>query len=89
MFEMIDFLKTIPIWALIVVILLMGYILNGYWDDRKRQLDKRDEALEANTLAIMKLQLQIEQLTNLLTIVPKLKADIDWAHDKIRDIENT
>lgn len=88
MFEMAEYLKTIPAWALIAIIVLMAYVLNGYWDDRKRVLEKRDELLAANTQAIMKLELQIEQLVDLIKIVPKLEADMDYAFSKIRDLEN-
>lgn len=87
MFEMAEYLKTIPAWGLIAIILVMAYILHGYWNDRKGELDRREEALKTNTEAIMKLQFQIEQLTDLLAIVPKMKVDIDWAFEKIRDLE--
>jgi len=89
MFESVDYLKTMPVGVLIAIILGLGFILNGYWKDRKRGLDKRDKALEENTRAIIKLEIQIERLTDLLTIVPKLKADIDIAHEKIRDLQNS
>lgn len=96
---MAEYLKTLTPASLIAIILVMAFVFKyigevgafffrDYWQDRKGQVEKRESALMANTAAIMKLQIQIEQLTDLLTIVPKLKADIDWAHDKIREIKN-
>ncbi len=95
---MIEFLKTLQPSALVAIVLglilfirgcidILVFFFKDYWNERKGQIEKRDISLQANTSAIMKLQLQIEQLTDLLTIVPKLKADVDFAHEKIRDIQ--
>lgn len=87
MFEMADYLKSMPQGVLIAIILLLAFVLNGYWKDRKKGLERHDKALEDNTKAILRLQIQLESITQVLTLVPKLKADIDFAHDKIRNLE--
>ncbi len=97
---MLEYLKTLPTGSLIAIILAMAFVFKAlgeiiafffkdYWRERKGQLEKRDLALTANTQAIIKLEIQIEQLIDLLTIVPKLKVDIDSAHEKIRDLKNS
>lgn len=94
---MVDFLRTLPPAALIAIVIVFGYmlktlqdglgfILKEIWHGRQALETKRDLALSENTTAIIKLQVQIETLNGILTIVPKLKADIDNAHDKIRDM---
>jgi hypothetical protein len=96
---MVEFLKSLPPGYLVAIILAFTFVFKAlgeaasfffkdYWQDRKGQAEKRDSALSANTTAIIKLQVQIEQLTALLTIVPKIKADVDNAHEKIREIQN-
>ncbi len=87
MFEMADYLKSMPTGVLIAIILLLSWVLHGYWNDRKRVKERNERALEANTRAIIQLQLQMEQLTNILIVVPKLKVDLDFAFEKIRDLE--
>lgn len=97
---MLEYLKTLPTGSLIAIILAMAFVFKyigeaaafffkDYWQDRKGQAEKRETALAANTAAIIKLQIQIEQLTELLTIVPKLKADVDFAHQMIREIKSS
>ncbi len=97
---MIEYIKSLPSGTLVALVLglilvlrvgidVLVFFFKDYWNERKGQIEKREIALQANTSAIMKLQLQIEQLTDLLTIVPKLKADVDFAHEKIRDIQAT
>ncbi len=96
---MTDFLRTLPSASLIAIIIALafgfkligqalGWLISEAWSNRKVHMAKHDLALELNTSAIIKLQVQIEQLTELLTLVPKLKADVDYAHLKIRDLQN-
>jgi hypothetical protein len=97
---MVEFLHSLQPGYLIAIILGLIIVIRGaidvsvfffqdYWNARKVQAEKRDRALQANTTAIMKLELRMEQLTDLLTIVPKLKADVDSAHEHIRDLKKT
>jgi hypothetical protein len=96
---MLELLKGLPPAYLSIIIVCLSFVIKmlldafmfffkDYWRSRKEQLEKRDQALSDNTTAIMKLQFQIEQLSQLLTIVPKIKADVDFAHEKIRTIQN-
>ena len=96
---MVDYLKTLSPSALIALILAFAFVFKGaidvlawflkdYWSDHKINAEKRDKALIDNTMAIVKLQVQIEGLIQALSIVPKLKDDIDRAHAKIRDLQN-
>jgi len=99
MLELTDFLKIIPIWALIALVVFLVFIIQGfiaigsfffkdYWNNSKEKLEKHEKALLENTMAIVKLQVQLERLTDLLILVPKLKEDISFAHEKIREIQN-
>ena len=45
---------------------------------------KNTEATNLNTLAITRLETKIELFAGLLTDIPKLRADIDAAHQQIR-----
>jgi hypothetical protein len=64
------------------------WIFKEYWNESKENSERHSNALQANTMAIIKLQIQIEQLTELLTVVPKLREDVNYAHEKIREIQN-
>lgn len=96
---MIEFLRTLPPVSLIAIIIALAFVFklaggaiswvfNEYWSNRKALSDKHDLALYNNTMAIVKLQVQLESLTEILKIVPKLKADLDVAHEKIRGLEH-
>lgn len=91
---MVEYLKTLPSGTLIAIILAMAFVFKYvgevvafFFKDFWQKGKDKDSALQANTQAIIKLEVRIELLTELLAIVPKLKADVDRAHDKIRDIE--
>ena len=96
---MIEILKTLPSPALIAIIIALafmfklvgqgiGFIFTELWANRKAQVERHDLALSANTMAIVKLQVQIEQLNEFLVVIPKLREDINFAHLKIRDLQN-
>ena len=84
-------------WALITLILALGFILKtlleaaiwffkDWWTDRKEIKQRQSQALLENTMAIVELRIQVKQLNDFLMIIPKLKADVDLAHDKIRSM---
>ena len=76
---------SLPPSVQVLIILVLGWVAWQWFEDRKYKARRNDEALNKNTLAIVELQLQIKNLSNLLEIIPKLKSDIDAAHDKLRD----
>ena len=99
MIELTELLKVIPTWMLISIIVVLAFMaqtlievivwfFKDFWHNRKGQIEKHEKALLENTMAIVKLQVQLERLTDLLVIVPKLKDDISYAHQKIRELEN-
>jgi hypothetical protein len=53
-------------------------------------ISKRDgaKALLENTLALKGLQVEIAHLKVAIEMLPKIKLDVDAAHQKIRSIEN-
>ncbi len=96
MLETLQKLPTMYLAGIIVISLALIkalsdgllWVFKEYWANNKEDAQRHSNALQANTMAIIKLQVQIEQLTELLTIVPKLKADVDWAHLKLRELQN-
>lgn len=96
---MADALKGLNSSELILIILVLGgigkYVLDAYLDRSKQSLIKNSEtvkeqtqALTQNTLAITKLEIQLEQLVDLIKQVPKLKEDVRVAFTKIKELEN-
>lgn len=96
---MIEGLRELPSSVLIFLLIVGGYVLIGifhlgawifkqWWDSRKENLLLQTQALQQNTLAIQKLQLQMERLNEFLHIIPKLQTDVAIAHQKIRDLSN-
>lgn len=71
---------------LLALIKAVAWFFKQWWSERKERLDRQSQALMANTIAIVKLETQIERLNEFLHIIPRLKADIDLAHQKIRDL---
>jgi hypothetical protein len=47
---------------------------------------KNTEALEKNTLAMVKLETKIEHLQKAIDTLPKIQKDIDEAHSKLRQL---
>lgn len=99
MLELTELLKLIPTWMLIAIVVvlafmfqtlieIMSWFFKDFWHNRKGQIEKHEKALLENTMAIVKLQVKIENLTDALILIPKMKADIDWAHEKLRSIQN-
>lgn len=69
-----------------VVIILAGiFFFQQYWKDRSYKQRVSDEALNRLVLSVNSLEVKVENLNKYLDILPRLKADIDAAHDKIRE----
>jgi len=96
---MIEIIRELPPSALVILVVGLAFILkmigtgiawafSEVWANRKAQMERHDIALSSNTMAIIKLQVQIEQLMELLGSIPKMKEDISYAHSKIREIQN-
>jgi hypothetical protein len=73
--------------ALASLINVMGFFFRDWWNDRKSVNQNQTNALLANTMSIQKLEIQMERLNDLLSMLPKLRADVDMAHSKIRDLD--
>lgn len=50
---------------------------------------KNNESLQQNTLAIVRLECGLKALSDKIDIIPKLKQDVDSAHDRIREIKSS
>lgn len=94
---MVEVLKDLPPSVLLALTLGLGmlfiallkacgWVFEKWWLDRRSRQDSQAQALMANTIAIVKLETQIERLNEFLHLIPKLKADIDLAHHKIREL---
>lgn len=77
-------LSSLPDSVKILIILVLGWLAKQWFEDRKYKERANDEALNKNTLAVVELQVQIKNLSSLLEIIPRLKTDIDSAHEKLR-----
>jgi len=53
----------------------------------KNSYGKQLEATQQNTLAIVRLETKLDSLTRELDLLPKLKADLDVAHDRLRELK--
>ncbi len=74
-----------------------AFLAKEVWDHIKGKQNKEkevlDKVIEKNTdaiaglsIAIMELKLRIDHLSDKLAPVPKMSADINEAHNKIRDV---
>lgn len=93
---MVELIRDLPQSVQLGLILIMGYALlasikaaawffrDWYTEGRAKAL-KQTEALLANTMAIQKLELQVERLNEFLHVIPKMKDDINALHSKLRD----
>ena len=77
--------KALPQSLQVFMIMAALWFFQQWWSDKRERNKTQDEALNKCTLAIVELQTQIKNLTEVLYIIPKLKEDIDAAHEKIRD----
>jgi flagellin-specific chaperone FliS len=69
----------------IVIVSALGFlvikeVISMLFDRHK----KNTEALEKNTIAMVKLETKIEHLQKAIDILPKMQKDIDEAHSKLR-----
>lgn len=84
-----ELIKSLPASVQVLIIMVLGWFFKEYWEDRKDKKKTQDEALNKNTLAIVELQVQIKNLAEVLSILPKFKQDLDYAHEKIRDLNGS
>ena len=78
-------ISNLPASVQVFLIMIGLWIFNQYWQDRKDKGKSQEDALSKNTLALIELQIQVKNLTEVLSILPKMRADIDAAHEKLRD----
>lgn len=94
---MVELIKDLP--ASVVIAMLCGVLMlllaiakagwwgfTQWWSDRKERDQGLINALQANTLAIQRLEIQVDHLNQFLHVVPKLQADVNLAHQRLRDI---
>lgn len=96
---MADALKALTSGELVLIVLVMGWALqkslDAFLERSKNQtnqasqtLKEQTTALNQNTLAIQKLEIQLESLIDTIRLVPKLKEDVRIAFTKIKELEN-
>lgn len=94
---MVELIKDMPasvqVALLVGCIMLLTALLKGAWwaftewyQESKVREQTLNKSILENTLAITRLQVEMEKLNELLMVIPKLKSDIDSAHEKLRDI---
>lgn len=95
---MVELIKDLP--ASVVIAMLCGVLMllmaigkglwwgfNEWYQNTKVREQTLNKSIIENTLAITRLQVEMEKLNELLISIPKLKLDIDLAHQKLRDIQ--
>jgi hypothetical protein len=73
-----------PVIDLLVIGLL--YLLNNFIQDRRKKSDKESDAIDQLKLAVVELKVEVKGLRETLQDLPKIKRDVDAAHEKIRDL---
>lgn len=74
------------IMIFIAVIKAAAWFFEQWWVDRKVREQNTARALAENTVAITKLDFQIQRLNEFLHVIPKMQSDINLAHQKIREL---
>jgi hypothetical protein len=67
------------------VILCLLWILNKVVDNWLSKSKLTDETVAKLTLAVNSLEIRVDTLNKSMDILPKLQADINAAHEKIRE----
>ena len=80
-------LLTGSIMCFIALIKAAAWFFEQWWVDRKVREQNASKALSENTLAIQRLELQIDRLNEFLHVIPKLQSDINLAHEKLREMK--
>lgn len=94
-------METLPISQVIsfvqnpAFILLLIWVLKEILDFSRKKVSQYDNALKDNsqklselTIAIVTLQVKLDQLEKFTRVIPKLSDDIIAAHEKIRDLNH-
>ncbi len=76
-----------------IFLLIGAWVMREFWTLSQKKASGYDDALKANnakltelTIAIVKLETRLESVDKALEILPKMRADIDASHSKIRDL---
>lgn len=80
-------IAQLPDSVKVLIIFALGWFFTQWWNDKRQHSKDQDEALNKNTMALIELQIQIKNLTEIISILPRLRADLDVAHSKIRALE--
>lgn len=67
-----------------ILLILVRELLGLFFNSRKDQI----KATQENTLAVTKLQVEMQNLKELISGIPKMKQDIDVAHERLRQLTN-
>lgn len=74
----------------------IAWVLREFWAsyrDRNKSiasdLKANTLAIQTNTHALVKLEVQIENLAHATEILPKLKADVDILHERVRQLQGS
>lgn len=67
-----------------IYLLVAAFLLKDIFLSFKNTGKEHTKAIQENTLAITKLEVQLEHTNHKLSEIPEMKKDIDSAHESIR-----
>lgn len=68
--------------------IVAGFLVKELFYTFKNSNKEHTKAIQENTLAITKLEVQLEHMTQKLSELPSIKKDVDAAHEAIRFLRN-
>lgn len=80
-------LKDLTPSQLVLIVLVLGWFVKQYIEEKKNKSKALEDSLQSNTKAVLELTYEVKALKEAVGVIGKLKSDIDAAHDKLRQLE--
>jgi hypothetical protein len=84
-------IKDLPVSVIIIIAIFCGYVLHAIIskliDRFLKQNDDRDDALQANTMAITELRIEIKNIREIISDHYKLRQDVNVLHERLRGMQ--
>lgn len=81
-------ISTLPSGVQVLLICGLFWLLNKLWDQKMAKGKDQDSQLSQLTIAMVELKVEVKNMSQILSLLPKLVQDSNAAHDKIRSLEN-
>jgi len=78
-------LKELVILGFTIVFAIIGFLIKKLINDFEDKLEKSTKVLQENTLAVVKLNAQLEIVMRQMERVYKVEKDLDAVHAKLRN----